>query len=313
MSAAGPPQGTRPPLGGAARSDLRGEHATTPIGIVGAGLVGVALAKRLCAAGFAVAGHDRDAARQRELERCGAVALVDAAAVFAYSPRVVLALFDDAQTASVIGVGAPGPGSIVVDVHTGDPVAAEQMAQSLRERDVAYVDAPLAGSSSAIERGEAIALVGGTDAAIAACDDLWPALARERFVLGGSGSGQKAKLATNLVLGLNRAALAEGLAFAEAMGLSGAAFVTLLRASPAYSRAIDVKAPRMLARDYAPESRIVQHRKDIALMQSAAARAGARLPLSTAHATLLDAAIASGDGDLDNAAIVETLRRAPIS
>jgi len=155
-------------------------------------------------------------------------------------------------------------------------------------------------------------MIGGPHAAIAACADLWPALAGATFILGAAGSGQKAKLATNLVLGLNRAALAEGLAFAESMGLSGAGFVDLLRASPAYSRAVDAKAPRMLARDYAPESRIAQHRKDIALMLAAAARAGASLPLAATHAALLDAAIAAGDGDLDNAAVVETLRRANV-
>jgi 3-hydroxyisobutyrate dehydrogenase-like beta-hydroxyacid dehydrogenase len=281
------------------------------IGLVGAGLVGLALARRLQANDYAVTGYDRDVARRDALAATGATCAADAAGVFAACDRVLLALYDDAQTAAVLAAGSPRPGSIVVAVHTGDPAEAERLAERYAAAQVAIVDAPLSGASTAIERGDALAMIGGHPEAIAACADLWPVLARERFVLGGPGSGQKAKLATNLVLGLNRAALAEGLAFAEALGVPGETFIDLLRASPAYSRAVDAKGPRMLARDYAPESRIAQHRKDLALMLAVAGRAGRGLPLTRVHAALLDAAIAFGEGDLDNAAIVETLRRAP--
>jgi 3-hydroxyisobutyrate dehydrogenase-like beta-hydroxyacid dehydrogenase len=153
-------------------------------------------------------------------------------------------------------------------------------------------------------------MLGGSDAAIAACAEIWPVIAARHVRVGPAGAGQRAKLATNLVLGLNRAALAEGIAFAEALGLDPAAFVELVRITPAYSRAVDIKGARMLGRDYAPESRIAQHRKDVGLMLAAAEAAKLPLPLTAAHAALLDAAVAAGDGDLDNAAIVEVWRRA---
>jgi len=282
-----------------------------PIGIVGAGLVGLALAVRLQSEGFAVTGYDRDPARRKALADSGADALAESADVFARCDRVLLALLDDAQTANVLAAGSPRRGTVIIDVHTGDPDAAERFARELDAGGIAYIDAPLSGTSAAIERGDGVAMIGGHPEAVAACDDLWQALSRERFVLGAAGSGQRAKLATNRVLGLNRAALAEGLAFAEALGIPGDTFVELLRATPAYSRAVDVKAERMLARDYAPESRISQHRKDLELMLAAARNAGRGLPLTRVHAALLDAAIAAGEGELDNAAIVETLRRAP--
>jgi len=156
-------------------------------------------------------------------------------------------------------------------------------------------------------------MLGGSEAAIAACADLWPVIAARHVRVGPAGAGQRAKLATNLVLGLNRAALAEGVAFAEAQGLDAAAFVELVRITPAYSRAVDTKSAKMLARDYAPESRITQHRKDVGLMLAAGEAAKLPLPLTAAHAALLDAAITAGDGDLDNAAIVEVWRRARIT
>ena len=200
-------------------------------------------------------------------------------------------------------------GDVVIDVGTGDPRLAESFAARLAEHGIEWVDAPLSGSSEQIRRGEAIAMLGGTPAAVAACSDVWPMIARSHVHLGSAGSGQRAKLATNLILGLNRVALAEGLAFAEACGLDPAAFIDLVRITPAYSRAVDAKAARMLERNYEPESRIVQHRKDVRLILDAAGKAGINLALTVAHATLLDDAIAAGDGQLDNAAIVEVYRR----
>jgi 3-hydroxyisobutyrate dehydrogenase-like beta-hydroxyacid dehydrogenase len=128
--------------------------------------------------------------------------------------------------------------------------------------------------------------------------------------MGGAGAGARAKLALNLVLGLNRAALAEGLAFAEGLDLEGAAFLSLLRDSPAYSAAMDAKGAIMLEGRFSPpQARLAQHRKDLALMLAEAERTGQPLPLGAAHAALLDAAIAAGDADLDNAAVLQQLRR----
>ncbi|MFO1297158.1 MAG: NAD-binding protein [Rubrivivax sp.] len=122
--------------------------------------------------------------------------------------------------------------------------------------------------------------------------------------------GARAKLATNLVLGLNRAVLAEGFVFAERLGITPATFLELVLATPARSEAALAKGEQMVRGDFdAPQSRIRQHLKDVELMLAGAEAAGQRLPLSEAHAALLRAAVAAGDGELDNAAIVRQLRR----
>ena len=147
-------------------------------------------------------------------------------------------------------------------------------------------------------------MAGGAPADLDACADLLDACSGRVFRVGGPGAGMKAKLATNVIVGLNRAALAEGLACARALGVDLAAFLEVARATPAYSAAMDVKGERMLAARYAPpESRVRQHRKDVELILRIAGAAGQRLPLSEAHLALLSAAVAAGDGDLDNAAI----------
>jgi 3-hydroxyisobutyrate dehydrogenase-like beta-hydroxyacid dehydrogenase len=135
------------------------------------------------------------------------------------------------------------------------------------------------------------------------------ALSPQRVHVGGAGMGARAKLATNLVLGLNRASFAEGLVFAESLGITPATFLELVLASPARSDAAALKGPLMVAEDFAPQSRIRQHLKDLELMLAAASSAGQGLPLTQAHAALLRAAVAAGDGDLDNAAVVRQLRR----
>jgi 3-hydroxyisobutyrate dehydrogenase-like beta-hydroxyacid dehydrogenase len=117
------------------------------------------------------------------------------------------------------------------------------------------------------------------------------------------------KLVSNLVLGLNRAALAEGLAFAEALGLAAAAALRVLRASAAYSRIMDAKGEKMVSGDFSPQARLSQHLKDVRLIRAAGAERGMDLPLSAAHEAILERAEALGLGDLDNSALIEALRR----
>jgi 3-hydroxyisobutyrate dehydrogenase-like beta-hydroxyacid dehydrogenase len=281
-------------------------------GLLGCGLVGTAIAGRLAAAGFAVAAHDIDTARRRPIEQAGGHWCDSIDQVVAGATALVLALPDTAAAEcaldAVVASGRTLP-PIIVDVGTDDPERVAALADRLAARGSALIDAPLSGSSAQIAAGTAVMMIGGSAAAIAAAAALLEAMATRRFTLGGCGSGARAKLATNLVLGLNRAALAEGFAFAECLGLDLATFLMLVRASPASSAAADVKGEKMLHREYHPQSRVRQHRKDVALMIDLARRHGQELPLTGAHQALLDAAVGAGDGDLDNAAILETFRR----
>src|SRR6202012_201666 len=92
------------------------------------------------------------------------------------------------------------------------------------------------------------------------------ALFPRRFHIGKFGDGGRAKLAVNLILGLNRMALAEGLTFAERMGLDGKAFLDVAKGSASQSQVMDTKGPKMLGRDFAPEGRVKQTLKDVHMM-----------------------------------------------
>jgi 3-hydroxyisobutyrate dehydrogenase-like beta-hydroxyacid dehydrogenase len=284
-----------------------------PVGLVGLGLVGNALARRLAATGFEVMGHDlRDEARAAFQATHGRVA-ASPRDIGAACSVVVLAVFDTAGAIEAIegpdGLITGGAVRAVIDCSTGIPEALEALGQRLAARHIDFVEAPLSGSSRQIAAGDATLLLGGDDDAIAALAPWLSALSAQRIHVGGAGAGARAKLATNLVLGLNRAALAEGMVLAESMGIAPARFLELVLATPARSDAALAKGAMMVNEDFAPQSRIRQHLKDVDLMLAHGQRTGQRLPLSETHAALMRAAVAAGDGELDNAAILRQLRR----
>ena len=113
------------------------------------------------------------------------------------------------------------------------------------------------------------------------------------------------KLVVNLVLGLNRAVLAEGLSLAQACGIEPAMALEVLRSGAAHSAAMDTKGLKMVQRDFTPQARLAQHRKDVGLILTLAQSHETELPLSQIHAQLLDRAIQRGFGELDNSAILK--------
>ena len=113
------------------------------------------------------------------------------------------------------------------------------------------------------------------------------------------------KLLSNLVLGLNRAALAEGLAFARSLDLDARAALDVLMGTMAYSRTMDTKGRKMIERDFSVQARLSQHLKDVRLIIEAAGAGGLVLPLSETHRRLLETAELAGYGEEDNSAVIE--------
>lgn len=280
------------------------------IGIIGLGLVGTALVERFLQAGQRVLGFDVASERRQALNALGGSVAATAVDVANECDVLLLSLPDSLIVAQVVDALSPvlRPGQLLIDTSTGRPEAAVALGERLAARGVAFLDATIAGSSAQVAQGEAITMVGGGAAAFERARPILASFARQAFHVGPWGSGAKMKLVVNLVLGLNRAALAEGLCFAAAMQLDLAAALDILRASPAYSTAMDVKGAKMLAGDFTPQARLSQHLKDVRLILAAGERTGAALPLSTVHHQLLEQAEAAGLGDLDNSAIFRVFR-----
>ena len=279
------------------------------IGLIGLGLMGTALTERLLERGYRVAVWNRT--------REKADPLLSRGAEWSDNPladcrRVIISLYTSDVVAQVLEQMQAGlsPGQIILDTTTGEPEQTAALGERMAARGVHYLDAPISGSSEQTRRGDAAVMVGGDLATFAACADLWPVLGSRVFHVGPCGSAAKMKLISNLVLGLNRAVLAEGLAFAEALGVSPAAALEVMAGSNADSRAMDVKGRKMVERDFTVQARLSQHLKDVHLMLDAAAGAGLSLPLTETHRRLMEQAEAAGLGERDNCAIIEVLRKA---
>ena len=292
---------------------------TPKIGIVGLGLVGRALAQRLKDAGYVCIGSD---IRQEAMDFFAAqgYAIQTSVAQLAQSVDIlILAVFDTSGVQGVVHQilqaksNHPTESELtLMDCSTGDPIALENLATQLEANGMRFLEAPLSGSSVQIENGEATLLLGGETADVQRLVPLLKVLATQSIHVGGVGMAARAKLATNLVLGLNRAALAEGMVFAESLGIAPQTFLDLVLATPARSDAAVVKGNMMVNAQFAPQSRIRQHLKDVQLMLDIAQVHQQNLPLSQTHAALMRDAVAAGDGELDNAAIVQQIRRSKL-
>jgi len=283
------------------------------IGLVGIGLVGTALAENLLAAGFGVVGYARSISSREALVRLGGRAAPSVRAVGECVERVILSLPDSSVVEQVV-LGSDGLLSggahlrLIMDTTTGDPQQSEALAAQLTARGIEALDAPISGSSQQIRDRQGVFLIGGRPEAYALGVDLVTALAERHYHLGGAGAGARAKLATNLILGLNRLVLAEGLVFAERLGLDLSAFLALLKVTPAYSCAVDVKGQKMLDGDFTPQSKMSQHHKDLRIILEYAERLGQELPLARIHRDILARGMAAGEGDLDTSAVIRQLR-----
>jgi 3-hydroxyisobutyrate dehydrogenase-like beta-hydroxyacid dehydrogenase len=283
--------------------------AQTPVGLIGIGLMGEVCARRLVAAGFSVIGFDIDAAKNKRLGDIGGRA-GSLAEIAGQCDPIMLAVFTTDQVEEVVERALPpaAAGKIVLCTSTCDPDRIAALAARVGPR-LRFLETPVSGTSEQVRRGEGVGLIGGDAAVAAAAAPVLDALFPTRFHIGKAGDGGRAKLAVNLILGLNRMALAEGLVFAERLGLDPAAFLRVARTSAASSQVMDTKGPKMVRGDYEPEGYVRQHLKDVHLMLDQARRIGQQLPLLEVHAQALEGCMRHGEGDADNSIIIEEIRR----
>ncbi|MBL9146602.1 MAG: NAD(P)-dependent oxidoreductase [Verrucomicrobiaceae bacterium] len=268
------------------------EPHITSIGIIGMGLMGSALMQMT----GAVHGWDLDAAR--------CVNARTSAEVFDQCEVVFLCLPHTGTVREVLGSVALRPGLIVIDASTGDPREMAALGVDLARQGVHYLDATISGSSAQLLKHDVLVMVGGEATVFERCRALLLRFARDVVHVGPWGSGAKMKLVTNLVLGLNRAALAEGLVLAQQLDLNLADTLDVMRRSMAYSRIMDTKGEKMIAQDFSTQAKLSQHLKDVRLMLAASP---IPLPLTETHRALLEKAEAMGLGDADNSAVIKAI------
>jgi 3-hydroxyisobutyrate dehydrogenase-like beta-hydroxyacid dehydrogenase len=280
-----------------------------PVGIIGLGLLGSAMARRLCAEGYAVQGYDLDPAKTEALAAAGVQAATPET-MRRDCGRIILAVFTTQQAREAAArLYAASPARLLICTTTCDPAAAQGLAHDAAQAGWRFVEAPLSGTSAQVLLGDGLGLIAGEEEAIDAARDLLETICPRWHRVGGVGDAARTKLAVNLILGLNRLALAEGLVLAERMGLDGPTFLDIVGDSAAYSQVMDTKGAKMIQRDFTPEGRAEQTLKDVWMMQAEAARLGQELPALAVYRAVLEACVAHGEGMLDSSVVIEEIRR----
>jgi 3-hydroxyisobutyrate dehydrogenase-like beta-hydroxyacid dehydrogenase len=281
------------------------------VGMIGLGLLGSAISEKLLAAGNKVLGFDVSAACRERLKAIGGTPVESPIAVAQQCDVILLSLPDSNVVASVLDSLTANlrPGHRIIDTSTGEPQHTVEIAALLSKQGIEYLDANVLGSSVQARAGDVVVMVGGTPEGFAASRELLTRFSREVFHVGPVGAGSRMKLVVNLVLGLNRAVLAEGLTLAEALDLDLPTTLAILKSGAAFSAVMETKGEKMLTGDFAPQARLSQHLKDVRLMLAAAGRTETSLPLSEVHRRLLERAEAAGFGDSDNSAVIRAFDR----
>ena len=301
-------------------SENSGGSPVLRVGVIGAGLMGTAITERLLAAGLEVLAYDVNAEKRAAIERIGAKPQVTLGVVITGCEMNVICVFDTDQVEDVIAgpagaVDAVAQGGtaerVFIVTSTCDPDRLQALAARVRPHGVVVLEMPISGTSLQVARGDGVGLLGGERSVAERAAPVLDAICARRYQVGEIGDGSRSKLEVNLILGLNRAALAEGLVFASRLGLDPVAFLDVARGSAAYSQVMDVKGTLMANRKYRePQSRVDQSLKDFRLIVEQARTRGQHLPFAALYARMLEDCIAHGEGEWDNAAIAEAIGRA---
>jgi 3-hydroxyisobutyrate dehydrogenase-like beta-hydroxyacid dehydrogenase len=279
------------------------------VGVIGLGLMGTALSERLIGAKVPVIGFDVEPAKCEKLQAFGGLVATSVHELADRSRAIVVAVYSGEQVETLFGELGSGAGSAcptVVCTTTCAPDEIARLAQRATGLGIPFLEAPISGTSAEVREGTATALVAGETGAIETIGTLLSIICPRSMCVGKIGNASRVKLAINLI---NRAALAEGIVFAECLGLDGQTFLKAARESAAYSRVMDSKGDKMLARDFQPQSHLSQTLKDAELILKEAQRQDLHLPMTLTQAGLLRTAIALKGPDSDSAAVIEAIRR----
>ena len=281
------------------------------LGFIGLGIMGAPMAAHLIAAGHEVFLTTRSKV-PADLLTGQAVACGSAREVAQKADIIFLMLPDTPDVATVLfgdeGVAAGlGQGKTVVDMSSISPMETKEFAKKINALGCDYLDAPVSGGEVGAKAGSLTIMVGGPDAAFERVKPLFELMGKNITLVGGNGDGQTCKVANQIIVALNIAAVGEALLFASKAGADPAKVRQALMGGFAASRILEVHGERMIKRTFNPGFRIGLHQKDLSLALAGARTLGVALPQTAGAAQLMQVCAANGMQDLDHSALVRAL------
>ena len=286
--------------------------AAHPIGFIGLGTMGEAMALTLVKAGTRLLVWNRTRAKAEILAAAGADVARDPADVFAQSATVFLMLVDGRAIDTVLDrggtdFGARVTGRTVVHMGTTSPAYSRELEADIRSVGGKYVEAPVSGSRKPAEAGQLVAMLAGDADAVVHTRPLLTPMCRETMFCGPVPNALLMKLSVNLFLISLVTGLAEAVHFAEHHGLNLNHLVAVLNAGPMASDVSREKAPKLVARDFAVQATISNVLENNRLIAEAAREVGVASPLLDVCHALYGETRALGFGDADMAAVLKAI------
>ncbi|MEM8905068.1 MAG: NAD(P)-dependent oxidoreductase [Actinomycetota bacterium] len=273
------------------------------VGVIGLGLMGAPIVRRLAECGRDVVAHSR---RHSSFDAVAEAATwAGSPAEVAACPTILLSLPADEQVVGVTEALLPHlrPGAVVIDTSTTHPDTARRLAAALTEVGAGFVDAPVSGGPTAAAAGTLSTMVGGDPDAVTAARPTLDAVADRITVIGGPGAGQVAKACNQAIVGTTINAVAEALALAQRNGADPGAVRAALLGGYASSRVLELHGRRMLDDDLEPGGRVATQLKDLGIVADLAERSAAAMPVTAAARQRYGELVDAGHADLDHAAV----------
>lgn len=280
------------------------------IGFIGLGIMGKPMAKNLLKAGYDLIVCDIVKASVNELQKAGAQ-VAETPKEVALQADIIITMLPNGPQVKQVVLGSNGvieganPGSIVIDMSSIAPLISREIAVVLAEKGIEMLDAPVSGGEPKAIDGTLSVMVGGKKAIFEQCYDIMKAVAGSVVLTGDIGAGNVTKLANQIIVAINIAAISEALALASKAGVEPELVYQAIRGGLAGSTVLDAKAPLILERNFNPGFRINLHIKDLANVLHTSHEIGVPLPLTAAVMEMMQALKVEGLGDADHGSLVQ--------
>jgi 3-hydroxyisobutyrate dehydrogenase len=286
----------------------------TPIALLGLGIMGTGMARRLLGAGFPLAVYNRSAAKAEALGKEGAQVAASPRDA-AKGAQIILSMVAEDSASRQIWLGDHGAlagaprGAVLVESSTVSVGWVKELAEAAQKHGCELLDAPVTGSKAQAAAGELTYLVGGSDDALAKARPALAVMSKEINHLGPTGSGSLMKLINNFVCGVQVAALAEALALIERTELDRDKALAVLTNGAPGSPLVKTVSARMTARNYTPNFFLRLMAKDLLYARDEAEARSMELETDEAALRLFKRAMRAGHGDQDMASVIEPMRK----
>ena len=279
------------------------------IGFIGLGIMGAPMAQHLL-----VAGHELFVPKRSKVpEALSAATVCTTNADVARAAEVIILMLPDTPDVDKVLFGKEGvaegltKGKVVIDMSSISPMETKRFALAINELGCDYLDAPVSGGEVGAKAASLTIMIGGDEAVFERIKPLFELMGKNITLVGGNGDGQTTKVANQIIVALNIAAVGEALLFASKAGADPARVRQALMGGFAASRILEVHGERMIKRTFNPGFRIALHQKDLNLALAGAKAMGVALPQTASAAQLMQVCAANGWDQLDHSALVKSL------